>query len=148
MPSGAGVRADYAAFYTLVHSAAVLLIEIDSILAIGPTAPACALPRPGPPWRPAALRAKGQGEVHATQRWLDLNAAGSLELDRGRAKRTGGKEGKVHATQRRLDLNTAGSFRARSEPIEIKGTETRTQLVYLDVDGNEDAEREVVCVAH
>jgi hypothetical protein len=36
VPSGAGVRADYAAFYTLVHSAAVLLIETDSISAIGP----------------------------------------------------------------------------------------------------------------
>jgi hypothetical protein len=36
VPSGAGVRADYAAFCTLVHSAAVLLIEIDSISAIGP----------------------------------------------------------------------------------------------------------------
>ena len=37
MPSGAGVRADHAAFCTLVHSDAVLLIAIDSISAIGPT---------------------------------------------------------------------------------------------------------------
>jgi hypothetical protein len=37
VPSSAGVRADYAPFYTLVHSAAVLLIETDSISAIGPT---------------------------------------------------------------------------------------------------------------
>jgi hypothetical protein len=36
VPSGAGVRADYVAIYTLVHSAAVLLIETDSISAIGP----------------------------------------------------------------------------------------------------------------
>ena len=36
MPTGAGVRADYATFYTLVHTAAVLLIETDSIPAIGP----------------------------------------------------------------------------------------------------------------
>ena len=36
MPSGAGVRANYAAFDTSVHSAAVRLIETDSIPAIGP----------------------------------------------------------------------------------------------------------------
>ena len=36
VPSGASVRAEYAAFCTLVHSAAVLLIETDSIPAIGP----------------------------------------------------------------------------------------------------------------
>jgi hypothetical protein len=36
VPSSADVRADYAAFCTLVHSAAVLRIETDSISAIGP----------------------------------------------------------------------------------------------------------------
>ena len=34
--NGACVCADYATFYTLVHGAAVLLIETDSIPAIGP----------------------------------------------------------------------------------------------------------------